>query len=144
MWLGRYGGVQPIGSAGPTVTIGGQQWVLWDGYNGACHVYSFVPAQSGQQRTSFNGDIKAFFTYLTQNKGFPASSQYLIGEFSCCGKWWEKIGLTDARFRSAVWHGALHGWPGDVDGQQLAGERELKGDGDDWGEEGVGDLSLDL
>jgi len=41
-------------------------------------VYSFLPPQ-GQTYNSFNADAKAFFTYLTQNQGFPESSQNLIG-----------------------------------------------------------------
>jgi len=76
--LSRKGGVQPIGSNTGTVNVGGQSWELWDGYNGAMHVYSFV-ASSGDV-TTFESDIKPFWNYLASNKGYPASSQYLISE----------------------------------------------------------------
>jgi len=75
IWLGRLGNVYPIGQNVGNVNVAGQQWELWEGYNGAMHVYSFV---APQQRNDFSADLKAFFNYLQQNKGFPASSQYLI------------------------------------------------------------------
>ncbi|KAK6865251.1 glycoside hydrolase family 12 protein [Apiospora arundinis] len=75
IWLGRLGGIQPIGSKVGTVNVAGKTWELWDGYNGAMHVFSFVaPSQSN----SFNANIKDFFNYLSSNKGFPANNQYLI------------------------------------------------------------------
>ncbi|KAF2734757.1 endoglucanase [Polyplosphaeria fusca] len=76
IWLGKLGNVQPIGSQVATVNVAGQNWNLWDGYNGAMRVYSFV-APSGQMN-SLSADIKQFFNYVSQNRGFPASSQYLI------------------------------------------------------------------
>nr|AAM77715.1 endoglucanase [Aspergillus luchuensis] len=75
IWLARYGGVQPLGSQIATATVEGQTWELWYGVNGAQKTYSFVAANP---ITSFQGDINDFFKYLTQNHGFPASSQYLI------------------------------------------------------------------
>jgi xyloglucan-specific endo-beta-1,4-glucanase len=41
-------------------------------------VYSFV---APSPVTNYSGDIKNFFTWLTSNKGYPASSQNLIGKF---------------------------------------------------------------
>lgn len=61
------------------VNILGQQWELFDGYNGAMRVFSFV---APSQRGSFSGDLKAFYNHLTQNNGFPASRQYLISASS--------------------------------------------------------------
>jgi xyloglucan-specific endo-beta-1,4-glucanase len=57
------------------VNVAGQQWELFDGYNGAMRVFSFVAPSN---RGSWSGDLKAFYNHLTQNNGFPASSQYLI------------------------------------------------------------------
>ncbi|KAJ5569400.1 endoglucanase-1 [Penicillium hetheringtonii] len=75
IWLARYGQVQPIGSQIATASVGGNTWALWYGVNGAQKTYSFV---STSPITSWSGDIKGFFDYLTQHQGYPASSQYLI------------------------------------------------------------------
>jgi xyloglucan-specific endo-beta-1,4-glucanase len=75
--VGRFGNVYPIGSSVGTVNVAGQTWELFDGYNGAMHVYSFVaPSNTG----SFSGDVKDYFNFLTSNYGFPADSQYLISK----------------------------------------------------------------
>ena len=42
-------------------------------------VYSFVYANGNLN--NFSGDIKAFYTYLTNSQAFPASSQYLLGMY---------------------------------------------------------------
>ncbi|KAI3332669.1 endoglucanase [Ustulina deusta] len=75
VWLGREGGVQPIGSSTGSVTVGGKTWDLWIGYNGPMKVFSFV---APQDITTLEFDIKPFFTHITNNQGFPASSQHLI------------------------------------------------------------------
>ncbi|CEJ57726.1 Putative Endo-1,4-beta-D-glucanase [Penicillium brasilianum] len=75
IWLARYGSIQPIGSQIATATIDGNTWALWYGSNGSQKTYSFVASSPIQ---SFTTDIMHFFNYLTQNQGFPASSQYLI------------------------------------------------------------------
>lgn len=77
IWLGRLGGIYPIGSRVGNVNIAGQNFELWDGYNGAMHVYSFVTTG---QINSFNADIKNFFNYVASNRGFPASNQHLISK----------------------------------------------------------------
>lgn len=77
VWLAALGGAGPIsatGSAVATPTIGGVQWKLFSGKNGATTVYSFVAVT---QQTSFSGDLRSFFTYLISNEGMP-SSQYLL------------------------------------------------------------------
>lgn len=75
IWLARYGSIQPIGSQIATATVAGQTWELWYGSNGSQKTYSFV---ASSPMTSFSTDIMQFFDYLTQQQGFPASSQYLI------------------------------------------------------------------
>jgi xyloglucan-specific endo-beta-1,4-glucanase len=77
VWLGRYGGVNPIGSYVTTVNVGGRSWSLWVGYNGSMKVFSFVAASPV---LSFSGDLKSFFNYLAQSQGFPAAQQNLISE----------------------------------------------------------------
>ncbi|KAL8821758.1 MAG: hypothetical protein Q9191_007247 [Dirinaria sp. TL-2023a] len=75
VWLAALGGLNPIGSAGPSVQIGGQAWTLWSGPNqqtGAT-VFSFV-AGAGQVG-SYSGDLIDFFNYLVQNNGVDASLQ---------------------------------------------------------------------
>ncbi|KAJ6001527.1 endoglucanase-1 [Penicillium canescens] len=75
IWLARYGNVQPIGSKIATATVQGKTWELWYGANGSQKTYSFV---ASSPITSWSGDIKGFFDYLTAHEQFPASSQNLI------------------------------------------------------------------
>jgi xyloglucan-specific endo-beta-1,4-glucanase len=77
--LGRFGNVYPIGTSQGTVTIGGRSWELWYGLNGAMKVYTFIPPSP---INNYNGNMKDFFSYLTNKKGYPASNQYLISKFS--------------------------------------------------------------
>ncbi|KAH8693329.1 mixed-linked glucanase [Phaeosphaeriaceae sp. PMI808] len=74
VWLGRYGNVYPIGSSQGQVNVGGRQWELFYGLNGQMKVYSFV---ASSPINSYSGNMKDFFTYLANSKGYPASSQYL-------------------------------------------------------------------
>ncbi|KAJ5459181.1 hypothetical protein N7530_011125 [Penicillium desertorum] len=75
IWLARYGAVQPIGSQIATATVGGTKWELWSGANGSQKTYSFV---ASSPITSWSGDLKDFFDYLTEKEGFPAKAQNLI------------------------------------------------------------------
>nr|WGH58491.1 endoglucanase [Trichoderma koningiopsis] len=75
IWLGKYGDIQPIGSSQGTVNVGGTSWNLWYGTNGAMQTYSFVAPGN---LTNWSGDVKNFYTYLQNNKGYPASSQYVL------------------------------------------------------------------
>ncbi|RDW65414.1 hypothetical protein BP5796_10106 [Coleophoma crateriformis] len=76
VWLAAYGGAGPISATGSPVatpTIGGTTWSLYKGTNGATTVFSFVaPSHLG----NYNGDLLAFFTYLTTSQGV-SSSQYI-------------------------------------------------------------------
>lgn len=77
IWLGRYGGVGPIGSLKANVNVGGRSWALYVGYNGSMKVFSFVAASP---ILNFQGNVKDFFNHLVSQEGFPASSQNLISE----------------------------------------------------------------
>ena len=77
IWLAALGGAGPISSTGSpvaTVKIGNNFFKLYKGPNGSTTVFSFVATS---QVANFNGDLKAFLTYLTTSQGLPAS-QYLI------------------------------------------------------------------
>lgn len=75
VWLAALGGLNPIGTAGPSVQIGGQAWTLWSGTNDQTqtHVFSFVAG--GGQLGSYSGDLMGFFNYLVQNNGVDAGLQ---------------------------------------------------------------------
>ncbi|KAI1175110.1 family 12 glycosyl hydrolase [Nemania sp. FL0916] len=76
IWLAALGGAGPISATGSPVatpTIAGKSWKLYEGYNGAMHVFSFV---ASSQVTNFSGDLKAFLTYLATNNGM-STSQYV-------------------------------------------------------------------
>ncbi|KAI1275235.1 endoglucanase [Xylaria sp. FL0933] len=75
IWIGREGGVDPIGSSTGTVSVGGSNWDLWIGYNGPTKVFSFV---APSDIATWESDVKPFFQHITDTQGFPASSQYLI------------------------------------------------------------------
>ncbi|EUC39301.1 glycoside hydrolase family 12 protein [Bipolaris victoriae FI3] len=74
IWLARYD-VYPIGSSQGMVTIAGHTWELFYGFNGAMKVYSFI---APSPIPHFTADVKEFFTYLTEKKDYPASTQNLI------------------------------------------------------------------
>ncbi|KAH9849355.1 concanavalin A-like lectin/glucanase [Lenzites betulinus] len=57
------------------VSLAGHTWNLYSGSNGANAVFSFLPTSG--TITSFSGDVKDFFTYLTQHQGLSAS-QFLV------------------------------------------------------------------
>ena len=59
------------------VTIAGRTWEIFYGFNGAMNVYSFI---APSPITHFTADVKDFFTYLTEKKNYPASTQNLISE----------------------------------------------------------------
>ena len=72
--LARYGGVQPIGSRIGTANIAGHTWELW--YGGSTQkTYSFV---ASSPITSWSGDVKEFFDYLTEKEKYPASTQNIL------------------------------------------------------------------
>jgi len=76
IWLAALGGAGPISSTGSPVatpTLAGHTFNLFDGFNGAMHVYSFV-AQS--QITAFSGDILTFLDFLISDFELT-SSQFL-------------------------------------------------------------------
>ncbi|KAI8625018.1 endoglucanase [Xylariaceae sp. FL1651] len=101
VWLARKGGVYPIGSSQGYVTVAGQSWELFVGYNGATKVFSFV---APNEIATFESDIKPFFTYITNSQGFPASQQYLITfQFGS-----EPFTGQNSRFDVWYWYGEVN------------------------------------
>ncbi|RYC58538.1 hypothetical protein CHU98_g7669 [Xylaria longipes] len=101
VWLGRKGGVQPIGKSTGNVTVNGQTWDLWIGYNGATKVFSFV---APSEITTFEESLKPFFDHITTTQGFPASSQYLITvQFGS-----EPFTGSNARFDVWYWYAEIN------------------------------------
>jgi len=77
VWLAAYGGAGPIsstGSADETVTIGGVDFKLYDGFNGDMHTYSYVATSDV---TSFSGDLLDFLTHIVDTYGTLTTSHYL-------------------------------------------------------------------
>jgi xyloglucan-specific endo-beta-1,4-glucanase len=67
----------PIGTkVGSNITVAGNVWNIWKGYNGTNNVYTFRRATNTSSVT--NLDIKALLVYA-QNQGFIQSSYYLLG-----------------------------------------------------------------
>lgn len=75
------------------VNVAGQQWDLFDGWNGDMRVFSFI---APSPVNSFSADLMDFFDHLTQNNGFPADSQYLISKSS------SRVVLGVIRMRSDI------------------------------------------
>jgi hypothetical protein len=99
-----------------TVTIAGQTWDFYvGGHNGEMAVYTFAASST---ITSFSGDAKDFFDYVTEHQGFPASTQHLLGNkksSSCmCSVVWvaDHCGRSlSSRLRSHHWGSDnLHGF----------------------------------
>lgn len=103
--LARIGGVYPIGDSVGIVNVGGSDWELFVGWNGAMRVYSFV---APSQRTSFNQDIKPFFNHVSANQGFPASSQHLISKSPSLPVLEAIMVMLTQVCSSPVWHRAVH------------------------------------
>ncbi|KAH9808639.1 glycoside hydrolase family 12 protein [Teratosphaeria destructans] len=104
VWLAALGGAGPISSAynsgglavsTATTTIGGHSFAVYKGSNGAQTVFSFVPSTP---ITSFAGDVRDFFTYLTRSHSFD-DSQYLVS----VGAGTEAFTGTNAVFKTTAY-----------------------------------------
>ncbi|KAG8747760.1 hypothetical protein FRC10_011889 [Ceratobasidium sp. 414] len=75
IWLSTRNGAGPVGSQIATVSVNSVSWKLFKGTVSTWTVWSFV---APSELTSFNQDLKPFFTYLTNSQGL-SSSKYLTG-----------------------------------------------------------------
>lgn len=75
VWLAALGGAGPISTTGSqpiaSPIINGIPWKLYKGPNGSTTVFSFV---ADQTITSWKGDMKLFFDYLTARNGVSTTS----------------------------------------------------------------------
>ncbi|GMF23100.1 unnamed protein product [Phytophthora fragariaefolia] len=76
VWLSALGGAWPLTDSGKpikTVTAGGVEFDLYQGFNKKVKVFSYVAKKSA---TSFNGDLKYFFDQLPADNTLP-QTQFL-------------------------------------------------------------------
>ncbi|KAJ8577127.1 hypothetical protein ON010_g2084 [Phytophthora cinnamomi] len=76
VWLSALGGAWPLTDSGKpikTVTAGGVEFDLYQGYNKKVKVFSYVAKKPA---TTFTGDLKYFFDQLPANNTLP-QTQYL-------------------------------------------------------------------
>jgi hypothetical protein len=98
IWFNRTGGVQPVGSATGTATIGGRSWTVWTGNNGGNNVVSYVaPAAI----TSWSFDVKPFLQDSI-NRGYGAANWYLTSVQAGFEPWSGGVGLAVNSFSSTV------------------------------------------
>ncbi|KAG9099114.1 hypothetical protein FRC06_005639 [Ceratobasidium sp. 370] len=75
IWISARNGAGPAGSQIATASVNGVSWKLFKGTVSTWTVWSFV---APSELTSFNQDLKPFFTYLINSQGL-SSSKYLTG-----------------------------------------------------------------
>ncbi len=98
IWFNRQGSIQPIGSRVGSATIGGRQWEVWQGSNGANAVVSYVaPAPI----TSWTFSVLDFIRDV-QNRGAITSSWYLTSIQAGFEPWIGGAGLGVTRFSADV------------------------------------------
>ncbi|GAA4244832.1 hypothetical protein GCM10022255_009440 [Dactylosporangium darangshiense] len=98
IWFNRTGGVQPVGAATGTASIGGRSWTVWTGNNGGNNVVSYVaPAAI----TSWSFDIKPFLLDSI-SRGYGASNWYLTSVQAGFEPWRGGVGLAVTSFSSSV------------------------------------------
>ena len=106
------------------MSVGGQNWNLWVGYNGSMKVFSFVAPSNSLN--GFNSNLKDFFNYLQNSQGYPGSQQHLISKsflvfYSLISmmrkKTKEIIRLLTLKNHcsSSIRHRAFHRWLDDFD-----------------------------
>ncbi|MET0426508.1 MAG: cellulose binding domain-containing protein [Actinoplanes sp.] len=98
IWFNRQGSIQPIGSVVGNATIGGRNWEVWRGSNGANAVISYV-APSAISSWSFS---VLDFINDTKNRGAITSSWYLTSIQAGFEPWIGGAGLAVTSFAAAV------------------------------------------
>lgn len=99
IWLNHFGGTQPAGSSGPTVTLDGISWTVWYGGPGNGGTVSFVannPVDSVN-----NLDLGPLAAYSV-SKGYMQNSWYLIDVEAGFEPWTSGQGLTANAFNVTV------------------------------------------
>jgi hypothetical protein len=99
IWLNHFGGVQPAGSPGPTVTLDGIRFTVWYGGSGNGGTVSFV-ANTPMNSVS-NLDLGPLAAYSV-SKGYMQNSWFLIDVEAGFEPWTSGQGLTADAFNVTV------------------------------------------
>jgi Glycosyl hydrolase family 12 len=98
IWFNRQGPIQPIGSPVGNATIGGRNWEVWRGSNGANNVISYV-APSAITSWSFN--VRDFINDV-RNRGAITDAWYLTSIQAGFEPWNGGVGLAVDNFSASV------------------------------------------
>ncbi|MFE0822362.1 cellulose binding domain-containing protein [Streptomyces sp. NPDC058847] len=118
IWFNRVGPIQPIGSQVGTATVGGRNWELWTGSNGANDVLSFVAPSA---ITDWSFDVMDFVR-ATVARGLAEDDWYLTSVQAGFEPWQNGAGLTVNSFSSTVETGGTPGGPDPDPGDPAACE----------------------
>jgi hypothetical protein len=99
IWLNHFGGVQPAGSPGPTVTIDGISFTVWYGGSGNGGTVSFVA--NNPVSSVNNMDLGPLAAYAV-SKGYMQNSWFLIDVEAGFEPWTSGQGLTADAFNVTV------------------------------------------
>lgn len=99
IWLNHFGGTQPAGSAGPTVTLDGISWTVWYGGNGNGGTVSFVA--NNPVNSVSNLDLGPLAAYSV-SRGYMQNSWFLIDVEAGFEPWTSGQGLTANSFNVTV------------------------------------------
>ncbi|MEU3898617.1 cellulose binding domain-containing protein [Streptomyces sp. NPDC045251] len=118
IWFNRVGPIQPIGSQVGTATVGGRNWEVWTGSNGANDVLSFVAPSA---ITDWSFDVMDFVR-ATVARGLAEDDWYLTSVQAGFEPWQNGAGLTVNSFSSTVETGGTPGGPDPDPGDPVACE----------------------
>jgi len=99
IWLNHFGGTQPAGSAGPTVTLDGISFTVWYGGSGNGGTVSFVA--NNPVNSVDNLDLGPLAAYAV-SKGYMQNSWFLIDVEAGFEPWTSGQGLTADSFNVTV------------------------------------------
>jgi cellulose 1,4-beta-cellobiosidase len=99
IWLNHFGGVEPAGSPGPTVTLDGIGFTAWYGGSGSGGTVSFV-ANNPMSSVS-NLDLGPLAAYAV-SRGYMQNSWFLIDVEAGFEPWTSGQGLTADAFNVTV------------------------------------------
>jgi len=99
IWINHFGGVEPAGSPGPTVTLDGISFTVWYGGSGTGGTVSFV-ANNPMSSVS-NLDLGPLAAYAV-SRGYMQNSWFLIDVEAGFEPWTSGQGLTADAFNVTV------------------------------------------
>jgi hypothetical protein len=99
IWLNHFGGVQPAGSPGPTVTLDGIRFTVWYGGSGNGGTVSFVA--NTPMNSVNNLDLGPLAAYAV-SRGYMQNSWFLIDVEAGFEPWTSGQGLTADAFNVTV------------------------------------------